>query len=234
MQAKGMSAAKKLIIAIDGPAGSGKSTTAKRVAERLGLLYIDTGAMYRAATLKVLEEGVALDDEHAISELMDQINIDLQQVDGQLKVFLDGVDVSDAIRSPEVTRSIAPVCAMAHVREVLVRKQREMGRNGGVVMEGRDIGTVVFPEADLKVYLTASIQERAKRRYRELKRKGIDMPLDRLEQEIATRDRTDQERDLAPLRQAPDALVIDTTDLTIDEQVERIIALAEDRQAFGA
>lgn len=224
-----MAAPRRLIIAIDGPAGSGKSTTAKLVAERLGFLYVDTGAMYRAVALKVLEQGISLRDERAISKLVDHIDIDLQQADGKLKVFLDGTDVSDAIRSPQVTRSVAPVCAMLHVREALVRRQRDMGRNGGIVMEGRDIGTVVFPQAELKIYLTASIEERAKRRSRELKLKGIDIPLDHLKQEIAIRDRTDQQRDLAPLRQAPDAIVIDTTDLTIEEQVERIIALAKYR-----
>lgn len=189
---------------------------------------MDSGAMYRAVTLKVMQEGIALDDEAAVSKLVGRVRIDLKSADGRLRTFLDGEDVSEAIRMPEVTRSIAPVCAMPRVREVLVGMQREIARRGGVVMEGRDIGTVVFPDADLKVYLTASVRERARRRREDLKRQGTEVALDQLEREIAQRDRSDEQRELAPLRQAPDAVVIDTTDLTVDQQVERIVALMTD------
>lgn len=142
---------------------------------------------------------------------------------------MDGEDVSDAIRSPEVTRSIAPVCALQRVREVMARKQREMGRDGGIVMEGRDIGTVVFPDADVKIYLTASIQERARRRQQELELRGTPLPLEQLEADIAARDKSDQERDIAPLRRAAGAVVVDTTRLSIEQQVERIVSLAKNR-----
>ena len=185
--------------------------------------------MYRAATLKVMRQGIALDDEAAICEVVEGIRLEFEEADDHLRALMDGEDVTDAIRSPQVTRNIAPVCALRRVREVVGRKQREMGRNGGIVMEGRDIGTVVFARANVKIYLTASIHERARRRQRELELKGISLPLEQLEAEIAARDKSDQERDLAPLRLAPDAVVVDTTELSIEQQVERIVALAKDK-----
>jgi len=217
-----------LIIAIDGPAGSGKSTTAKLVAKRLGYLYIDTGAMYRALTLKALQLGLDLNDSGALSKLADNTKIKLVQHEDGVRTYLDGSDVSEQIRHPEVTRSVGPVCSVRHVRRVLVRQQQELGRDGGVVMEGRDIGTVVFPSADLKVYLDASIRERAKRRYLQLKAEGRVTSMEVLEQEIAQRDMQDMSRRESPLRMAKDAVLIDTTAQTIEEQVDEVIALARE------
>jgi len=228
-----------LIIAIDGPAASGKSTTAKRVADRLGYTYIDSGAMYRAAALRALRLGVSLDDPEALTEAARNAKIELLDR-GRGPILLDGEDVSAAIRDEEVTVAASRMSAVSGVRRALVRQQRAMGFRTDCVMEGRDIGTVVFPDADLKVYLVASLEERARRRYRQDVEQGLRPPLEgddlalalrEIADEIRERDRRDSTRLDSPLRKAEDAVEIDTTELTIDEQVERVVELAIERGA---
>lgn len=219
---------RQLIIAIDGPAGSGKSTTARIVAERLGLLHIDTGAMYRAVTLKVLEAGLKLDDQDAIARLLKSTEVELRQVGTVRRVILDGKDVTDRIRDPDVTRAVSAVSRVRKVREAMVRQQRALGAVSGVVLDGRDIGTVVFPDADLKIFLVASLDKRAERRRTELLESGMDAPLGTLKQEIERRDDLDSSREESPLRRAPDAMELDTSNLTIDEQVELVVNKAKE------
>ena len=219
---------RQLIIAIDGPAGSGKSTTARIVAERLGLLHIDTGAMYRAVTLKVLEAGLKLDDQDAIARLLKSTEVELRQVGTVRRVILDGKDVTDRIRDPDVTRAVSAVSRVRRVREAMVRQQRALGAVSGVVLDGRDIGTVVFPDADLKIFLVASLDKRAERRRTELLESGMDAPLGTLKQEIERRDDLDSSREESPLRRAPDAMELDTSNLTIDEQVELVVNKAKE------
>ncbi len=220
---KGM---RKIIIAIDGPAGSGKSTTARLVAQKLGYIYIDTGAMYRALTLKVIEAGIDPKDENSIVELAEKTKIELLYQNGNLKVMLDDKDVTEKIRTPEVTSLVSIVSAHPKVRDVMVKKQRELGKNGGVVMDGRDIGTVVFPDADLKIFMNADIKERAKRRQKEMQMQGFDADIEELVKEIEERDKLDSTREVGPLKKANDAVEIDTTNLTIDEQVDLVLRLA--------
>lgn len=222
---------KKLVIAIDGPAASGKSTTAKLVAARLGYLHIDTGAMYRAFTLKILRSGVDGFYSKKIASLAEATRIELQPDNGSLKVLLDGEDVTEQIRSPEVTTAVSSVSSVRDVRQALVKEQRRLGKDGGVVLEGRDIGTVVFPDADLKIFMVASIEARALRRQRELAAKGISTDLEALMREIRERDEKDSSREESPLRKADDAIVLDTTALTIDEQVEFVVQKAQERIA---
>lgn len=212
------------VVAVDGPAGAGKSTISKLVAGRLGLTYIDTGAMYRAVALKVLEKGLALTEEGIISAARDA-EIDQQSVDGVTKTFLDGRDVSKEIRTPEVSKIVSPVAKIGFVRERLTELQRKMATRGGVIMDGRDIGTVVLPNADVKIFLTATVEERARRRYEELKAKGFEVELSAIEKDIATRDKIDSEREIAPLKQADDAILIDSTGLTIEEVTNKMIAI---------
>lgn len=218
-----------MIIAIDGPSGSGKSSTAKAVAQRLGFLYIDTGAMYRAVTVAALEEKVAL-DEASLDPMLDRVAIDLSHKEGQLHVALNGRDVTQAIRAPEITQNVSAVSAVRIVRERMVEAQRRIARNfvsqgGGVILDGRDIGTVVFPNADLKIFLQADPEERARRRQKELQAKGIETPLQELLEAMAERDRKDSSRAIAPLKAAEDALIIDTTSLTFEEQVVQVVNL---------
>ncbi|CUS78672.1 cytidylate kinase [Candidatus Kryptonium thompsonii] len=220
---KGM---RKIIIAIDGPAGSGKSTTARLVAQKLGYTYIDTGAMYRALTLKVIESNVDPNDEDSIVKLAENTRIDLIYENGNLKVILDNRDVSDKIRTPEVTSLVSVVSAHPKVRDIMVKKQRELGKDGGVVIDGRDIGTVVFPNADLKIFMTADVKERAKRRQKELKAQGFEIEIEKLIKEIEERDEFDSNREISPLKKADDAIEIDTTNLTIEEQVELVLKKA--------
>ncbi|MEN3038213.1 MAG: (d)CMP kinase [Candidatus Kryptonium sp.] len=217
---------KKIIIAIDGPAGSGKSTTARLVAQKLGYIYIDTGAMYRALTLKVINSGIDPNDEKSVAELAENMKIELLYENGNLKVILDGNDVSEKIRTPEVTSLVSIVSAHPKVREVMVKKQQELGKDGGVVMDGRDIGTVVFPNAQLKIFMTADIKERAKRRQKELEAQGFKVDLEKLIYEIEERDKFDSSREVGPLKKADDAIEIDTTNLTIDEQVDFVLKKA--------
>lgn len=220
---------RKLVIAIDGPAASGKSTTAKLVAARLGYLHIDTGAMYRAITLKVLRSGLQGFYSKRIAELVSNTSIELQPVNGSLKILLDGEDVSESIRSPEVTTAVSSVSSIRQVRQVLVNEQRRIGKQGGVVLEGRDIGTVVFPDADLKIFMIASIEARAVRRQRELRQNGIETNLETLKGEIRQRDEKDSTRDESPLKKADDAIELDTSDMTIEQQVEFVVRKAQER-----
>ena len=221
---------KKLIIAIDGPAGSGKSTTARLVAEALGYRYLDTGAMYRAVALKMLEQGVDLQDSKAIEEALRDIQIDQNEKDGQVRILLNEKDVTEAIRTPEISLWVGPVSENPTVREFLVARQRDMGKKGGVVVEGRDIGTVVFPDAPLKIYLTADLDERARRRVKDLSAQGIEQVEEEVRQALAQRDERDSTREHSPLSCAVDAIVLDTTHLTLKEQVERIVSLVRERE----
>ena len=217
---------KKICIAIDGPAGSGKSTTAKLVAEKLGYLHLDTGAMYRAVTLNVLRNNIDIYDENKVVEIAKMSDIKLEKAGKLLKVYLNATDVSEEIRTPQVTKSIAPIAANPRVREILVDKQRQFMKNGGVVAEGRDIGTNVFPNAELKIFLVASIEERAKRRYKELTEKGTQVDMDELIADIKIRDSHDTGRKTNPLKQAPDAILLDTSNLSIAQQVDFVIQKA--------
>lgn len=218
---------RNLVIAIDGPAGSGKSTTARLVADQLGLLHIDTGAMYRAVTVKVLEKGVRPDDTASISKLMDSTDVELRKSGSGLRVFLDGEDVTERIRDTDVTRAVSAVSKIRKVRQALVQRQRTLSERDGGVLEGRDIGTVVFPNADLKIFLVASLEARAKRRQDELKKRGTEPMLEALKKEIARRDSLDSGREESPLRRAHDAIELDTSGLTIEEQVEFVVKRAK-------
>lgn len=222
---------KRLIVAIDGPAGSGKSTSAKLVARKLGYLYIDTGAMYRAVTLTAIRKNVLNNDE-AVIEIARTIDIDLEFKDGNTRVFLNGEDVSEDIRTPEVNDYVSPVSKIEEVRSALVKKQQVMGnKNGGVVMEGRDIGTVVFPNADIKIFLTASIDQRAARRAKEYGEKGIEVSIEEVKKNLLERDRIDSGRSVSPLRKSPDAHEIDTSSITIGQQVDLILNIVKDTAA---
>lgn len=214
---------RKLIIAIDGVAASGKSTTARLVAERLGYLYLDSGALYRALTLKVMRKGIDPADQDGVAALARTTTIQLQGKGGHLRVFLDGQDVTEDIRAPEVAERIGPVAANRAVREQMVALQRAIGARGGVVAEGRDIGTVIFPNADLKFYFTACLEVRARRRQAEYAAKSVQAPLEELAAQLRRRDQDDARRAYGPLRKAPDAIEVDTTDLSIDQQVELIL-----------
>ena len=212
-----------MIIAIDGPAGSGKSTTTRLLAKQLGYAYIDTGAFYRALTLKVLESGVSPEDAAGILQLAEATQIELQSHEDKNRIWLDGREVTNMIREPRVTNAVAPIAANPQVRALMVEKQRAIGRNGGVVMEGRDIGTVVFPDADLKIFMQASLEARARRRQEELAAMGITRDFATLKVEIAERDEKDTSRKHAPLLRAADAVLLDTTQMTIDQQVDFIV-----------
>lgn len=217
---------KKIIIAIDGPAASGKSSSAKIIAETLGYTYIDTGAMYRAVTLAFLKTNREYVEKEVI-DLCDKIKIELFPSEKGQRTFLDGEDVSDDIRTPEVTKWVSPVSAIAEVREKLVDMQRKMGENGGIVMDGRDIGTVVFPNAELKIFLIASVKTRAIRRFKEHQAKGENLTIEEIEKDIIRRDEYDSTRETSPLIKATDAIEIDTSDMTLDEQSQYIVNLAK-------
>lgn len=212
------------MVAIDGPAGAGKSTVAKRVARELGLTYIDTGAMYRAVAWKVLQQNKEVTEEAILATAKD-IDVALEYREGKTHVFVDGAEVTDAIRTPEVSRIVSLVASLGPVREKFVELQRRMAENDSVLMDGRDIGTNVLPKADVKIYLTASVEERARRRAKELREKGHDVTLSDVERDIAARDKADMEREISPLRQAEDAILVDTTGLTIDEVVAKLLTL---------
>jgi cytidylate kinase len=214
---------KNLIVAIDGPAGSGKSTSAKLVASRLNCLYIDTGAMYRAITFLAIRNKI-LDDEKLIISLAEESEIKLEFVDGETKVFVNDEDLTGNIRTAEVNRHVSDVSRIKEVRKIMVAMQRKMGsKSNGVVMEGRDITTVVFPNADVKIFLTASLDERASRRVKEFVENGTEVKLDTIKNNLIERDRIDSNREVSPLIQAPDAIVVDTTKYTIEEQVNIIL-----------
>jgi CMP/dCMP kinase len=225
---------KKLIIAIDGPVGSGKSTVARRLAALMGYVYVDTGAMYRAIALKALRRGVALENAEELEELARGTRIDLRAEDGTQRVSLDGEDVTAAIRSPECSQASSKIAVVAGVRKVLVAEQRRAGEQGGVVMEGRDIGSVVFPDADLKIFLTASPEVRAERRWGEHQQKGDAVTLERTLEEIHERDRRDRERATSPLVRAKDAVVVDSTAMDAEEVARLVMMLAKEQPAKTA
>jgi len=213
-----------IIIAVDGPAGSGKSTVSKLIASRLGLLYIDTGAMYRALTLKAIQSRLDLEDERSLIGLARTTEIDLKDKGGALKVYLDGKDVTSSIRTHELTNKVRYVARVPGVRERMVDMQRSLAKRGGAVLEGRDIGTVVFPDARFKFYLDADVKERVKRRHRDLLAQGDDMTLELVEKDVVSRDTSDMNRSCGALKRSKDAILIDTTNLTIDEVAAKVLA----------
>ncbi|MCK4436762.1 (d)CMP kinase [bacterium] len=214
---------RELTITIDGPAGSGKSTIAKLVAKHLNYLYIDTGATYRAVTWKAMRNGVNLKDEEALVRLAVETEVELRKAEDGLEVYVDGQNVTGEIRIPEVTNNVFYLARLAGVRERMVNIQREMGRQGAVVVEGRDIGTVVFPQADYKFYLDASLKERARRRFKELSAREHKVDLKQVEKEVKVRDNEDEGREIAPLKIAEGAIVIDSTEMRIEEEVSAIL-----------
>jgi len=219
----------KPIVAIDGPVGAGKSTVARGVAQRLRFRYVDTGAMYRSVAWAVLQRGVSLSDERAVTALARSVRIDFVTDPLGQRVLVDGVDVTEAIRTPQVSDGASIVSVYPGVREAMVTIQRRLGVDGGVVMEGRDIGTVVFPDAEIKVFLDASLDERARRRFEELKARGAGVDLESVRKAEEERDRRDRTRNHSPLRAAPDAVVIDSTGVPADEVVARIVQLVQRR-----
>ena len=213
---------RRFIVAIDGPAGSGKSTSAKLVAQRLNFLYIDTGAMYRAITFLAMKNNI-LKDHEKLTRLADSCTMKLEFINGHTKIQVDGVDLTAEIRSPDVNSHVSDISKIAGVRDALVKKQRAMAaENEGVVMEGRDIGTVVFPDADVKIYLTASIHERSHRRAKEFAEQGKKVAVEAVRDNLVQRDKIDSTRAVAPLSKAQDAIQVDTSNVTIEEQVEII------------
>lgn len=214
-------------IAIDGPAGAGKSTIARIVAKRLGLRYLDTGAMYRAVTLAALKKGVSCADEEALLRVATSMDLEIvfeKETKSNL-VYLNGEDVTSAIRQPEVNASVSLVSSHKKVREFIVALQKEIGRQGCIVMDGRDIGTVVMPDADWKIFLQASVEERARRRQKELQRNGHTVDLVELEEQIRQRDHSDSTREVSPLRKAEDAIEVDTTHMNIEQVVDKVLAI---------
>ena len=219
---------KPTVIAVDGPAGSGKSTAAKQVAQRLGFAYVDSGALYRAYTLACLRQAVPLDDPAAVAAVVAKSRVQLENHPEGCRVFLNGEDVTGEIRSPAVTASVSTVAEYSAVREAVNRQLRETAEKFSVVVDGRDIGTAVFPDADLKIYLEASVEERARRRYEELRAAGREVDLEEIKQDIERRDRHDANRSVAPLSKAPDAVVLDTTEMTPEDVVAFIVEKALD------
>lgn len=207
-------------IAIDGPASSGKSTIAKKIADLYQLVYVDTGAMYRSLTYLAIKNNVSLDDEEALVNLLESSKITFKRFEDSQQVFVNDEDVTEKIRQHNVTNNVSLVSSYRLIREELVRRQQEIAQNVGVVMDGRDIGTVVLPDADVKIFLVASVEERAQRRFLENKQNGIDTDFELLKQEIIARDEYDSNRQVSPLKQAEDAIRIDTTSLSIEEVVE--------------
>ena len=211
---------KGLIIAIDGPAASGKSTTAQLLAKKLGYLYIDTGAMYRACALKAKKMGIDINDEESIRNLLDFIDIQIENDNSKNRILLDGEDVSEDIRADDISSLASAISAIPAVRYKMVELQRKMGEKGSVILDGRDIGTFVFPDAEVKFFLTASPEIRAKRRWLELQQKGIDKNFSEVLADLVKRDNNDSQRALAPLKKAEDAIEIDTSNMTIEEQTD--------------
>lgn len=216
---------KRISIAIDGPAAAGKSTVAKVVAKKLSYVYIDTGAMYRTITYAALEQKVDIENEEQLMEVVKNVKIEFQQGENTQLVFLNGQDVSEVIRTPEVTNRVSIVAKHRLVREEMVRRQQELAEKGGVVVDGRDIGTHVLPDAEVKIFMLASVEERAERRHLENMNKGFDSNLEQLKEEIAQRDKLDSEREVSPLKKADDALELDTTSLSIEEVVQKIMGI---------
>lgn len=217
----------QVIVAIDGPSGAGKSTVGKMLARELGYIYIDTGSMYRALGWKAVKEGVELKEGPELKELCARTDVTLKQEGGEIRVYVDGQDVSPFIRTPEMSMAASAISAQPSVRARLLELQRQMGRGGGVVLEGRDIGTVVFPEAKAKFYLDADPVQRAERRYTELKAKGEDVSLDRIIEEVKKRDYDDSHRAIAPLKKAEDAVVVDSSHMSAEKVVRLMKGLVE-------
>lgn len=221
---------KKIQIAIDGPSGAGKSTMAKMISRELGILYLDTGAMYRAIALKALRSGIDFEDGEKLSEMVQDIDIRITYKDGQQLVFLDGEDVSTQIRMPEVTVGASKVAVVPGVRVKMVELQREIAKDNSVVMDGRDIGTNVLPNADVKIFLTASVEDRARRRYEELKEKGIlKQTFEEVKRDMEYRDINDSSRSFCPLRKAEDAILLDTTGYPLEKTVQTIMDIVKER-----
>ncbi|MCB9357152.1 MAG: (d)CMP kinase [Calditrichaeota bacterium] len=223
-----------MIIAIDGPASSGKSTTARLVAQKLGLMYLDTGAMYRAVALKIYRTGIELTEKSALMELLNNTEVEQVGRDDGVHILLDGEDVSEEIRTPDISLWVGPVSEHGLVRERLVAWQREIGKHGSIVADGRDIGTVVFPDAQVKIYLSADPHTRALRRQKELAARGIAQSVEEVESALVTRDQRDSSRAHSPLRKAEDAVEIDTTHLTVGDQVEKVLAIVKKQAAATA
>ncbi len=220
---------KKLTIAIDGPSGAGKSTVAKSLAKRLGYVYIDTGAMYRSVALRAKERGISPEDKLALSQLASSLRITFVTDGEQTHVLCNEKDVTEAIRTPEISRLASTISKQKELREVLVQMQREMGREGGVILEGRDIGTVVFPDAEVKFYLDAVGEERVKRRYHEMIEKGMKVDFKETLEELMQRDHHDMHRDHSPLKKAEDAMFIDTTHWSVKEVVAKMVRIIKER-----
>lgn len=221
-----------LQVAIDGPASAGKSTVAKIVATRFHYIYCDTGAMYRAITWKGLQAGVALDDEAAIKKLLDGIVIRFEPGKPVQKVFVDDTEVTLAIRQPDVTNAVSQVSALSAVRSELTERQRQIADAGGIVMDGRDIGSTVLPNAEVKIFMVASVDERAQRRLKDNAAKGINTPLETLKYEIEERDRKDSTRKISPLTQADDAIRLDTTSMSIEQVADRIAEIIQEKESL--
>lgn len=213
---------KKIIIAIDGPAGSGKSTAAKNLAKKLGFIYLDTGAMYRAITFMAIKKGI-VDDTPAVIDMAKKLNLNLKFENGLTKVFVDGQEVTDEIRSAEVNSKVSEISAIPEVREQMVKIQREIGKQGNIVAEGRDVTTVVFPDADVKIFLTASLDVRAKRRLKEFQQKNIPITFEEVKANLEKRDKIDSGRKVSPLKKADDAIEFDNTGFTPEEDLEFLL-----------
>lgn len=220
---------KKIIVAIDGPSGAGKSTVAKLLARKLGYMYIDTGAMYRAVALQAKRDNVNINNGAALNRLCNGVKIEFIPDNGGLRTVLNGEDVSEAIRTPEMSMAASDISARKEVREALLVLQRRMGKSGGVVLEGRDVGTVIFPNAQAKFFLDASLEERGRRRYKELAAKGMDVTLEQTIEDVRKRDINDSSRDIAPLKKADDAVLVDSTGMSIEEVVGRMIEVVQEK-----
>ena len=220
-------------VAIDGPAGAGKSTIAKAAAQKLNFVYVDTGAIYRTVGLAAKNNGFAPDDREKVVAMLPSLEIDMRYVNQVQRMFLNGEDVSEAIRTPEASHYASNVAAMSEVRAFLMDMQRQMAAQYDVLMDGRDIGTVVLPNADLKIFLTASAEERARRRYAQMQEKGTDQSYEQVLAEIIERDKRDSERETAPLKQADDAILLDTSDLTQEQSIQAVIDLIDSRRKEG-
>ena len=212
-------------VAIDGPAGAGKSTVAKKLAEKLNFTYLDSGAMYRAVTLAALEDGMDVNNKEKLKRLVKDLSIDIEYKNNNFKIFMDDQDITNEIRTEKVDNKVSAVAKIKAVRDELVKKQRMIAQTKDIVMDGRDIGTRVLPQADYKFYITATVKERAKRRYKDVVNRGEDKSFEEVQQEIIRRDRIDSNREYSPLKKAEDAVVIDTTDLNKEQVLEKILRI---------
>ncbi|MDD2319391.1 MAG: (d)CMP kinase [Geobacteraceae bacterium] len=228
---KGIGLDKGIVVAIDGPSGAGKSTVARLLAERLGYLYIDTGAMFRTVALAVKQANISPEDEQALAAVCRELEIAFERRDGAYRVLANGKDVSEAIRTPEISLLTSRISTKKAVRDVLLHEQRRMGQDGNVVLEGRDIGSVVFPDAEVKFFLSASPEERGKRRFLELQAKGEKVTLEQTIAEVAARDAQDEQREHAPLRRANDAYLVDSDGISVDEVLGRMEKIVRDCEA---